>query len=39
MAKIAVEWFYNELKNLIKESELTEMNVLQLTEVAAYKNF
>lgn len=21
----AVEWFYNELKNLIKESELTEM--------------
>lgn len=25
MEKIAVEWFYNELKNLIKESELTEM--------------
>lgn len=25
MKQTAVEWFYNELKNLIKESELTEM--------------
>jgi hypothetical protein len=25
MKKTAVEWFYNELKELIKQSELTEM--------------
>jgi hypothetical protein len=25
MEKSAVEWFYNELKELIKQSELTEM--------------
>jgi len=25
MKKTAIEWFYNELKELIKQSELTEM--------------
>ncbi len=28
----AVEWFYNELKNLIKESELTEMKPSEFDE-------
>ena len=30
--KTTVEWFYNELKNLIKESELTEMKPSEFDE-------
>ena len=31
----AVEWFYNELKELIKQSELTEMKPSEFDEIEA----